>query len=416
MSTNKRFQILCLALLLICGACATLDQEPEARYSPEQLKQMGEKFLAAGDISQALKFLTWGEKKRPNDPVIHYDLGLAYSSRGLPAEAALHFEKAISLKPNYSEAYNAMGALCAERGQADKAEQYFQKALANPIYDTPHFVMFNLGRLYEKKGEYDLALRQYQEAVRLQPNYGLAYYRMGQVLESMRRADEAREAYGKAIQYYPDLAEAHFRYGVMSYTSGELEHALYSLSRVIKLSPHSNMASESKKYLERLQSIIGGEPAKTSGIPASEKLARLEVMTEQEMLSHESEAAAASESASADAPKESEQDQKTPSKPTVPKKNQKTAPKSSHQDSQWTYIVQVGSFLVKENAESLQRQLKEKGYEVVLKSFNHQVLGPIHVVQLKPVNNASKASTLVSQVESEGQQVKPIIIKVPANF
>ena len=48
-----------------------------------QLQQMGEKFLAARDLGQALKYLSLAEKRRPNDPVIQYDLGLAYYERGL---------------------------------------------------------------------------------------------------------------------------------------------------------------------------------------------------------------------------------------------------------------------------------------------------------------------------------------------
>jgi len=83
---------------------------------------------------------------------------------------------------------------------------------------------------------------------------------------------------------------------------------------------------------------------------------------------------------------------------------------------EWTYIVQVASFLDKDNAEILLRRLKEKGYDAVLKNFNHQFLGSVYVVQLKPVEEAAKASTLLAQVENEEQQIKPIIIKVPSNL
>ena len=142
---------------------------------------MGEKFLAARDLGQALKYLTLAEKRRPNDPVIQYDLGLAYYERGLRSDALTHLKKALALKPDYPEAENALGRYYAEQGQYDQAQHAFQKALADPFYTTPQLALYNLGLVYEKKGDPEAALKQYQEAVRLQPNYGVAYYRMGQI-------------------------------------------------------------------------------------------------------------------------------------------------------------------------------------------------------------------------------------------
>jgi cell division septation protein DedD len=76
--------------------------------------------------------------------------------------------------------------------------------------------------------------------------------------------------------------------------------------------------------------------------------------------------------------------------------------------------VQLGSFLDKDNAESLQHRLRLKGYDAVIKPFRHQVLGSLYVVQLKPVNDADKASQLMMQVEREGHG-KAIIIEAPVN-
>ena len=164
----------------------------------------------------------------------------------------------------------------------------FKKALANPFYTTPQLALYNLGLVYEKKGDPETALKQYQEAVRLQPNYGVAYYRMGQLLEELRRADEAREAYGRAIEFAPDLAEAHYRYGVMSYTAGELENAFYSLNRVVKLAPHSTMAEDARKYLERLQTVIPSGPSLRSlPPPPGERLSQLDVMTNRDLLNEQ---------------------------------------------------------------------------------------------------------------------------------
>ena len=79
----------------------------------------------------------------------------------------------------------------------------------------------------------------------------------------------------------------------------------------------------------------------------------------------------------------------------------------------FNYIVQLGSFLDKQKADDLRNRLKEKGYEPLVRSVKHDVLGRIYVIQLKPVPSLSKATTLMTQLASEAQG-EPIIIKVPA--
>jgi cell division protein FtsN len=79
----------------------------------------------------------------------------------------------------------------------------------------------------------------------------------------------------------------------------------------------------------------------------------------------------------------------------------------------WVYIVQVGSFLEKENAEGVRKKLENKGYSSVVKPFNHPSKGSIYVVQLVPVEDSKEASSLLTRIESE-EKLKPLIIKVPA--
>ncbi|MGV8073988.1 MAG: tetratricopeptide repeat protein [Syntrophobacteraceae bacterium] len=424
MSSFKWFKIFFLMMFFVAAGCAGVDRDPTARYSADQLQQMGQKYLAAGDFAQALKFLSLAEKKRPRDATIQYDLGIAFSARGLPVDSQMHLEKALSLKPDYPEVNNALGAFYAERGQLDKAEEHFQKALANPLYQTPHFALFNLGRIYEKKGDLEASLKYYQEAVRLYPHYAMAYFRMGQVEEALKRNDDAREAYGKAIETSPEMVEAHLRFGIMSYYAGEIESALYSLSKVVKLAPHSNMALEAKKYLDRLQGIIVGSTVRTT-IPASERMSEIEVVSTKDALQQEPGYKQAKVRVQESPPfmLGAEEAQNIDDGNTSPSKDAKgeglkassaEPSKPITPELRWTYIVQVGSFLDKENAEALRGRLISKGYNVELKPFVHQVLGPIYIIQLKPVSDSIKANTMMADIENT-EKVKPIVLKVPAN-
>jgi tetratricopeptide (TPR) repeat protein len=282
-------------------------------------------------------------------------------------------------------------------------------------------VYFNLGLLYEKKGQTERALEMYQEAVRLQPGYGPAYYHLGLMLENLRRADAAREAYGKAIERSPDLVEAHFRYGVMSYMAGEMENAMYSLSRVKKLAPYSLMASDARKYLDRLQGAMGSG-ARSSSVLPSERISHLEVVNTQDLQRQGTPSGSAQSSPAASGTQERSASlggQKTPATPALARptesKPQAEAPAPPPPGTHWTYIVQVGSFLDKENAEELKQKLKSRGFDVSVKPLQHQVLGQVYIVQFNPVDDEAKASTLMAQVGGNGEQVKPILIKIPAS-
>ena len=412
----KRLHALFIVLLFITAGCATLNRDPSENYSTSQLQQMGERFMGAGDLGQALKYLTMAEKREPNAAIIQYDLGLAYYERGLKQEAFNHLKKALALKPDYAEAENALGRYYAEQGQLDQAQWCFEKAIANPFYTTPQLALYNLGLVYEKKDDPEAALKQYQEAVRLKRDYAPAYYRIVQLLEQSRRADEAREAYGNAVEFAPDLVVAQYRYGVMSYTAGELENAFYSLNRVVKLAPHSTMAEDARKYLERLQAVVPPGSPHASRSQPMDRLSQLDVMSNEDLLGEQSGSMPPRATPSSELNLEFQQEAKvgTDQAAVGQQPPEAGAEQAAQPEGPRIYTVQLGSFLDKENAEKLQQRLQRKGYDAVVKPYKHQVLGQLYVVQLKPVNDAEKASQLMMQVEKEGHG-KAIIIEAPAN-
>lgn len=240
--------------LVVSAACATTANRTGPEHlSAEKLKMLGEKFLGAGNAQHALKYLTMAEQKSPEDLYIQYDLALTYSALHQTDKAVYYLQQVVAQKPDYSEAHNALGALYTELGSFNEAQNAFQRALSNPFYKTPHYVHFNLGQLYEKRGQTEAALAEYAEAVRSNPQYAAAHYRMGVLLETTNRLKEARYAYGKTIMFSPDNAEAHYSFARLSYEAGDIQNAIASFNRVVRLDPHSSMGDSARRYLEQLQ-------------------------------------------------------------------------------------------------------------------------------------------------------------------
>jgi len=269
----RRPALLYFAFIMVIAGCAgtgtNTAKQPD--YSARQLQNMGENYLSGGDTANALQYLTQAEQKSPNDPVIQYDLGLAYDQRELPDKALAHFEKALKIKPDYPEALNAIGSIYAKRGQIEPARQAFQKAMDNPFYKTPQMAAYNIGRLYEKKDDLEKALTNYQLAVKFDPQFWMAWLRMGHIQEQLSRTDEARHSYGNAVKATPELAEAQLRYGIMSYQVGDTDAAISSLTRVGRLVPNTDMADEARRYLEKLSGAARTKTRSKGSIYASRR-------------------------------------------------------------------------------------------------------------------------------------------------
>lgn len=462
-----------VAVLLVSAGCATT-QQPD--NSARHLQDSGEKYMAAGETASALKYLTEAEQKDPSDPVIQYDLALAYDQRGMEEQAVSHLKNALKLKPAYPEALNAIGAVYARRGQFTLAQESFQKALNDPFYKTPQLAAYNLGSLHEKRGELEVALMDYQQALKLDPRYSAALYRTGQVLEQLNRTDDARHAYGKAVTISPDLAEAQYRFGVLSYQAGDMEAAAASLSRVGKLAPNTDMADEARRYLERLSS--GSHPAGTRSsssksrgevefvpdagfmriqsteapaqqsnptpvpsvtreVPPQQSIPASSVTTEMPPQQSISAPPTPAPSVTAEDSGVANVTQPQPEAPAEPKTSTeksvpteprppviKTVPGAAGEAAQggfpdgsgaqaYKYVIQVGSFVDREKAEEVKNNLAGKGYSASVKQLKHRTLGKVFVIQLQPVNTVSRATTLVAQLNGEIEG-EPVILRVPS--
>jgi cell division protein FtsN len=77
------------------------------------------------------------------------------------------------------------------------------------------------------------------------------------------------------------------------------------------------------------------------------------------------------------------------------------------------YTVQVAAVKDKNAAEELKKALQKKGFEAVIKITGDPKQGQTYTLQLQPVDNMGKASTMLEQVKYV-PQAKPTLITVPA--
>ena len=103
-------------------------------------------------------------------------LGWTYSFMGKYEEAIQECRNAIQVDPDFGNPYNDIGAYLIEKGRFDEAIPWLEKAIHAKRYDSYCFPHYNLGRVWEAKGDWEKALACYDQALKTNPDYTLALH------------------------------------------------------------------------------------------------------------------------------------------------------------------------------------------------------------------------------------------------
>ena len=149
--------------------------------------------LASAKYKEAVESLTQAVTLNPQDAIAYSKLGLAYSALGEHKSAITAFKQAIKLNrafvdaDSYFRLGNAYLALSDYGSAIDPLKQALYGVKANVLEDRtkstagPGEAEINdaLGRAYYGTGSYRLAVKAFENAVRLKPNFASAHYGLG---------------------------------------------------------------------------------------------------------------------------------------------------------------------------------------------------------------------------------------------
>jgi serine/threonine protein kinase/tetratricopeptide (TPR) repeat protein len=152
----------------------------------------------------SIPFLKRAIELDPNFPMEYAGLSIRYGNLGQPSLALEYATRAYGLRDRVTERekLRISADYFYATGELEKEAQTYELWIANyPRDSIPHI---NLGANYSSMGQYDKALAECQEALRLEPNNVIAYANLGSTYLGLNRLDEAKAIFDEALAHKLD--------------------------------------------------------------------------------------------------------------------------------------------------------------------------------------------------------------------
>ena len=174
-----------------------------------------------GDKKGALESFQRASWERPQDPILHYNMGVIAESLGRLQEAVDHYLSYLRwdpLSPDSETVKRRVFLLCGKLGSRAYQKQMFDPALdwfkkAKKLYPKSKAVYFNLGRVYETKGDLkqaEVSFKTYWDLCNNKEKKAAAKWiavllqRRAEIYSQKRQYKDALFAYQEAAKWEPD--------------------------------------------------------------------------------------------------------------------------------------------------------------------------------------------------------------------
>ncbi len=123
--------------------------------------------------------------------------------------------------------------------------------------------LYNEGNKFMKEGNYEEALKQYDEALKLDKDFRV-YYQRGVALKATGKLEEAKDSFNDCLKAKPDFEAAYNALGGVYFAMGKYADAAASFEKVVENVKNNIVKEKIKKNLSLVYAKMGNE-AETDG-------------------------------------------------------------------------------------------------------------------------------------------------------
>ncbi len=205
MLTNRVRGLLLSAVLALSGCSSGLMRDDD--ITPEKHAdiyiQLAVGHMREGKLETALGKVQRAIEINAKDPNAYNVQGLIYNRIGENGKAEESFKRAIELSPDDPGILNNYGQFLCQTKRATAAAPLFEKAMNNPLYETPEIAQTNAGVCAARNGDPEKAENYLRKALSSNPDMTAALLELAELNLQKGQYMPARGYY----QRYTGLAE-----------------------------------------------------------------------------------------------------------------------------------------------------------------------------------------------------------------
>jgi tetratricopeptide (TPR) repeat protein len=202
--------------------------------------RLGAEFLESNMFELAEKYLLHAVSLRPNEPMGHYNLAVAYLRQNKNKEALRELEEAERLGQTNMALLESIGESYFSLKDYDKSLKAYNKVLETSSQNVR--ILARLGEIYYERGDIERAYDSYNKITKIQPateNARIAYLNMGNILVDAQRYDDSIKAYESAITIRDNDDLTYYNLGLAYKYSDKQAMAINSWRKAAQINPEN---------------------------------------------------------------------------------------------------------------------------------------------------------------------------------
>jgi Flp pilus assembly protein TadD len=203
-----------------------------------------------GDSQSKLVSPTVLDVRVPTAAREEFDRGRSALSRKIQDEAVTHFQRAISLYPDFFDAHLLLGTSYMQQRQWEKAESSLSRALE--LRSNSALTLTSLGEVYWRQKRFELAEQTLLESLKLDDKLWSSHFTLGRLYWEKDNIAKAAPALGRTLQLRPDFGPAHLLAGNILLRVGQNQRALVEYQEYLRLEPKGEFAPQAQSLIQKL--------------------------------------------------------------------------------------------------------------------------------------------------------------------
>jgi hypothetical protein len=187
----------------------------------------------------------------PKPAVKEFEKGLQADRDSKRDDAIRHYQKAVTIAPDFYFAHNNLGSDYLSKSDFPAARKEFEQVVR--LNQSDAVAYFNLSNVCSLTGQFAEARQYLGEGMRRQPDSALGQFLLGSLNLKERKIPEAESALRRAIQLDPLMVQPRLQLVNLLLQQGRKDDAATLLRDFLGAFPHNPFSPQARQVLQRLE-------------------------------------------------------------------------------------------------------------------------------------------------------------------